>query len=242
MGSSRAAHHYVPELITEKLGMSCFNAGQDGNGIILQYGRWKMISERYYPKLIIYDLTFGYDIAQNDNMTYLDRLKPFSYDKTIRAYITGLFPVENLKLFSKMYCFNYKFLEILSDLMREEVTDGYLPITSKMKLDREYKSFPFDGNKVDDIKLNNVEKLVEECNENGVKLVFVVSPSYLGGDYDVEAFEPIRKISVNHNIPFYYYCDSEISNDANLFSDPSHLNDEGARTFTCIIAEAIKKL
>ena len=39
MGSSRASHHYVPEIISEELGMSCFNAGRDGNGIILQYGR-----------------------------------------------------------------------------------------------------------------------------------------------------------------------------------------------------------
>ena len=56
MGSSRAIHHYVPRIIADSLGMSCFNAGQDGNGIILQYGRWKMISERYTPKLIIYDV------------------------------------------------------------------------------------------------------------------------------------------------------------------------------------------
>ena len=46
MGSSRASHHYVPEVITNDLGMSCYNAGQDGNGIVLHYGRWKMISQR----------------------------------------------------------------------------------------------------------------------------------------------------------------------------------------------------
>ena len=54
-GSSRAAHHYVSQILTDSLNLRCFNAGQDGNGIILQYGRWKMISERYSPKLIIYD-------------------------------------------------------------------------------------------------------------------------------------------------------------------------------------------
>ena len=55
LGSSRASHHYIPRIIEDGLGMTCFNAGQDGNGIILQYGRWKMISERYTPKMIIYD-------------------------------------------------------------------------------------------------------------------------------------------------------------------------------------------
>ena len=44
MGSSRATHHYVAQMISDSLGKTCFNGGQDGNGIVLQYGRWKMIS------------------------------------------------------------------------------------------------------------------------------------------------------------------------------------------------------
>ena len=35
MGSSRAHHHYVPEIISDSLGLSCYNTGKDGNGIIL---------------------------------------------------------------------------------------------------------------------------------------------------------------------------------------------------------------
>ena len=46
MGSSRASHHYVAQLIADSLGMTCFNGGQDGNGIVMQYGRWKMISKQ----------------------------------------------------------------------------------------------------------------------------------------------------------------------------------------------------
>lgn len=93
MGSSRASHHYVPEIISEKLGMSCFNAGQDGNGIILQYGRWKMLSERYTPKLIIYDINPGFDMVVNDNMTYVDRLKPFCYEVAVKNYVSSIFPM-----------------------------------------------------------------------------------------------------------------------------------------------------
>ena len=30
MGSSRASHHYVPKIIEDSLGMSCYNCGVDG--------------------------------------------------------------------------------------------------------------------------------------------------------------------------------------------------------------------
>lgn len=36
-GSSRAAHHYVPSILSDSLGMSCYNCGLDGNGIIYGY-------------------------------------------------------------------------------------------------------------------------------------------------------------------------------------------------------------
>ena len=85
MGSSRASHHYVPQIFEDSLGLSCFNAGQDGNGIILQYGRWKMIRERYTPKMVIYDVTYNFDLGVNDNMTYIDRLKPFCKDRKVKS-------------------------------------------------------------------------------------------------------------------------------------------------------------
>ena len=31
LGSSRAAHHYVPRIISDALGMSCYNCGQEGH-------------------------------------------------------------------------------------------------------------------------------------------------------------------------------------------------------------------
>ena len=35
-GSSRAKHHYVPDIIEDSLSMTCYNTGEDGNGIIVR--------------------------------------------------------------------------------------------------------------------------------------------------------------------------------------------------------------
>ena len=61
-GSSRAIHHYNPQIIEDSLGMSCYNCGQDGNGIVLFYGWWQMIKERYQPKMIVYDVNPSFDL------------------------------------------------------------------------------------------------------------------------------------------------------------------------------------
>ena len=52
-GSSRAAHHYVPSILSDSLDMSCYNCGLDGNGIIYGYGKLKTITARYYPKIVL---------------------------------------------------------------------------------------------------------------------------------------------------------------------------------------------
>ena len=103
-GSSRANHHYVPQIIEDSLGMTCFNMGQDGNGIVLMYGRYQMLLERYNPKLIIYDVCLFDYSANYDNLRYLDRLKNFYDRDCIRDEFMELAGwKEQIKMISKMY-------------------------------------------------------------------------------------------------------------------------------------------
>ena len=89
-GSSRAIHHYNPQIITDSLGLTCYNCGQDGNGIVMQYGRWKMLSKHHLPKVIIYDIEPAFDMAVNDNSRYIDRLKPYTGDNDVKEFVAGL--------------------------------------------------------------------------------------------------------------------------------------------------------
>lgn len=244
MGSSRASHHYVPEIITEKTGMSCFNAGQDGNGIILQYGRWKMMAEKCIPKVIIYDITTSFDLAENDNMTYIDRLKPFSGHDEVKKYVADISQVEKLKMLSQMYCFNYKFLEMASDcrLQGDEISKtGYIPLYGHIRREIVQKkrtvsnvAIPVDGE-----KFFYLENLVKETTAAGAKLIFVVSPYWMGYGYGIKAYSPIVELSKKYNVPFIEYIDSDISNNPDNFEDSYHLNDKGAKDFTEDICKRI---
>ena len=236
MGSSRASHHYVPEIISEKLEMSCFNAGQDGNGIILQYGRWKMMSERYSPKLIIYDVAADFDLYENDNARYVDRLKPYSNDYRVNDYISSIFPMEKIKLVSQMYCFNYKFLEVMSDvrLGRNVSESGFIPMNGELREEMVSKEIDYLNGDNDTIKQFFLKQLVREVRENGGDIVFVISPYWKTVRYN---FSSLYSIATELNVEVFDYSGCSMSNDKALFSDSHHLNADGAVAFSILLAK-----
>ncbi len=243
LGSSRAMHHYVPSIIEDSLEMSCYNAGQDGNGIIMQYGRWKMISERYAPKIVIYDVTPEFDLLENDNMAYIDRLKPFCNDVEVKQYVSSIFPFERLKLISNMYCFNYKFIEMLSDcFLSKNNNKGYFPEYGQVKLaaiEKLKKTKQTNPIKLDEVKLLYLESLARECKEQNVKLVFSVSPWLKGGIFSKGTFASVAEIAKRNGASFCYFNDGVLSSDENIFKDTYHLNDKGARLFTTDLIDKI---
>lgn len=245
MGSSRASHHYVPEIISENLGLSCFNAGQDGNGIILQYGRWKMISNRYTPKLIIYDVEPFFDLYENDNTRYIDRLKPFASDKNVHRYITELYTLERYKLLSQLYRYNFKFLEISYDCIRSvSYKNGYDPLYGHIRQEMINGSNADNSEKrekvYDDVKIATLRNLITEAQASDVKVVLVSSPYWK--TYGTPDMRIVRQIADEFGVPFFDYSNSYISNNPDYFEDSMHLNDNGARVFTNDLTQKLKAL
>lgn len=237
MGSSRASHHYVPEIISEKLGMSCFNAGQDGNGIIMQYGRWKMLSERHLPKLLIYDIGMDFDIVSNDNMTYIDRLKPFCKHKNVTDYIASIFPLEKIKVLSPMYCFNFKFLEMVSDCIKKNdfmSEGGYFPLNGHIRREIVEMGSVNKPSKInfDRVKLHYLEQIIYEAKKDGVEVVICISPIWRGGYFTDEVVSEVNILAKKYGVSFFDYTKSEICENPDYFCDSSHLNKEGAIVFT----------
>jgi len=242
MGSSRASHHYVSNMMVDSLGLSCYNGGQDGNGIVMQYGRWMMISKRYIPQLVIYDIEPSFDMTISDNNRFVDRLRPFANEKVIYDYISGFFPIEKLKLVSSLYRYNYKFLEIFSDYGRlPNKNNGYLPLFNHIRAEIVNAKKPSEivRHQLDDVKIYCLTRLIKEVRSSGSKMIIVSSP-YWRGSPDVD-FSSIQELAESNGVLFLNYCDSEIRNNPDYFADSMHLNDEGAKVFTLDIIQKIKR-
>ncbi len=242
MGSSRATHHYVAQMISDSLGKTCFNGGQDGNGIVLQYGRWKMISKHHLPKVIIYDIEPNFDLLVDDNSRYIDRLKPYSVDKDVNKFVAELFPMERFKMLSGMYRYNYKFFEIASDCMRPSDTyNGYIPnykqITNEM-VKRGRSKNKIEINPVDPVKIECLGRFLTEAKQKGVQVILISSPYWKGhDDFDLNA---VKRLAANMNVPYIDYADSELRENPDWFADSMHLNNKGAIVFTADVINRIK--
>lgn len=242
-GSSRAIHHYNPQIISDSLGLSCYNCGQDGNGIILFYGWWKMISERYHPKLIIYDITDDFDIlVKDDNHKYLGWLKEAYGHQGIKDIFESVDSTEYFKMLSQMYRYNSKWHQVIADYIYPLYVvnkNGFFPLIGEIDPMKVKKNVNLNKPyKIDTLKISYLNKLVKELGDT--KIVFVVSPTIYG--LNEERLKPIKEICEKNNISFYDFSNSPkyVHND-NYFKDGSHLNAIGADEFTKEFVFNLKK-
>lgn len=242
MGSSRAHHHYDDKLLSDSLGLSVYNTGVDGNGVILMYGLWKLISQRYVPKLIIYDVEPAFDLMvytdDDNNRRYLSKLKPYFHESCIDSIFRRVSTMEELKNYSGFFRYNTDFFNVIKGYISHTKTPqyGYLPIVGKMKDGN--RTVKTDNINIDSTKISFLRDLAKEVREKGGQIVFVASPKYRVASS--KAYEAVEIIAEEIGVPFWDYYTEESFQNYEYFKEPMHLNDEGAKVFTLQIAKKIK--
>ena len=241
-GSSRAIHHYDPQIISDSLGLSCYNCGQDGNGILLFYGWWQIIKEHHHPKVIIYDITPGFDLnAGDDNHKYLGWLKELYERANVSDIFEDVDKTEKFKMMSQMYRYNSKFHQIAADFVYPLYVvkaNGFLPLQGEVDMMRIKKSQAKTKVQFDPLKISYLNKFIDEAD--GVKLIFAVSPMWYG--IDTEDLAPIRDICHKRHIPFIDFSnDSKYVHNNAYFKDGTHLNARGADEFTRDLMMELRK-
>lgn len=240
MGSSRMRHHYVPQIFEDSLGMSCYNTGIDGNGIILSYGFLEMILERYTPKMIIYDVT-AYDMYSDDNIKYLATLKGYFHKKGIPEIFKDVDTHEIWKMKSQLYRYNSDLLGLLGDNIHplQKFDKGYKPSTSIMDYEPEVPDTSH-RKEIDLLKIQYLHKFISLTRQHNIKLIFTLSPTYFG-DMLIHDNDPIRSICQIEKVPLIdFYSDKMLSENKNYWGDPVHLNDTGAKYFSRKVVELIR--
>lgn len=233
-GSSRCVRHYNPQIISDSLGLSCYNSGQMGNGIILNYGRFRMVEERKKPKIIIYDLHPEFDLLVGyDNHRYLTWLKSHYGRDGIADIFESIDKTEKFKMLSQMYRYNSRWVEIMMDFLHpisDARNNGFSPLIGEM--DKTKVRSVQDSKRdylFDDLKISYLNKLIDESQ--GEKLYIVVSPIWYG--MDTSQFEPVRQICQERGIPFIDFSnDPKYVHHDEFFFDGNHMNERGADEFT----------
>ena len=252
LGSSRAARHYVPSIIQDSLGLSCYNAGEPGCGIITAYARYEMIAERKKPQLVIYEATPGYDyFFADDYSKYLGRIRQYSDRESVAAmFFTFGDELEPLRLLSSMYRNNSYIVQNMMDIVvPTKDYRGYDPLFGKLaenavnnkreiQVEKDIKSY-----EIDSLKLFYVEKFFADTKADGVSVVCTLSPYFSAtSEGDVEKYRPLIELCRKYNIPFIDNRNFEgITGEMACFQDFGHLNDYGANKYTASLIPSFRK-
>lgn len=247
LGSSRAARHYVPSVIEDSLGLSCYNAGVPGHGIIPAYAYYKIVAERHKPKLVIYEVTPGFDyFASDPYSTYLGRARQYYHKESVKElYLTFGDGLNKLRFVSNMYKNNSSIVHNVMDQFTESGDNGYEPLFGILSNDaatqpKEIEYIPEYS--IDSLKLKQVEKLIIATKEDNVPLTFVISPRYNGlSQGELCQYEESMSLAGRYSVPFINLVDLEgVSGVRELFQDFGHMNHTGATLFTQELVALIK--
>ena len=246
LGSSRAMHHYDSRIIKDSMQMSCQNCGAMSNGIVLMYGRYKLLTRHHIPKMIVYDLHPPFDIAKGDNSKYIPTLRPFADDDNLKKLFAAIDKWENFKLNCNLYRFNSLVPELLAVNIREAVGiyDGYTPLYNSKEFTPPISTLPDNGlgkhTEVDSLKFSLFRELIADCKRKKIKLTFVISPSY--NKQLTEHATPVIELCKSTNTPILFYETGKFPLETKYFYDSYHLNDDGVKLFTRMFVSDLKKI
>lgn len=236
LGSSRAIHHYVSSVFEDSLGMSCYNAGYDGMGVLFHDAVLSRIMQNHTPKLVILDIN---SFEFYNKAGEIPALAPY-YGRNSRVdqIINLVSPYETTRRWSAIYPFNSKVVAIIIGMLSEDHSrKGYQPLFGKM-VDKPQKDSSERVPIVDQDKLDAFEHIVALCRVRKVGLVVVQSPRYRISKRD----DTFDQILTQHGVEYFNYADSPLFMERpDYFKDTVHMNDSGARIFSQLLATLLKK-
>ena len=246
-GSSRANHHYHPDVFEKRLNLSYYNVGRDGNYVFYDYAILKGVLKRYSPKIVILDFVIDeFQLNQNSYDRISVVLPYYRTHPEIRPIIELRSTYEKFKSLSSIYPFNSLVLTIAFSnagfyKKRKEDINGFVPLTKTwngvIQIDTSSVKF-----KLDNTKVKVYEAFIQDCISLKVKLYVVCSPYYIKSNHTNYSVLLGQEIAKRYNVMFIDYSKDSIFNfNSKLFADIGHLNEEGAKNFSNMLIDSISK-
>lgn len=234
LGSSRANHSFDCKVLEDSLGMSCYNAGRDGQNMAYDAMVFFSYMERHKPKMVILDIASAMlDASWFDNLKemncYYGLSKPLDRIVDENSNWTDKF-----KLISNLYRYNNTWQWLLNAHIAENQSerDGYRPMPVNARTTFKASIREKDYVKIDKRCFHYLEEIRKACDKNHIQLILTYTPSLVVvKNNGLEDW--INAYSKKKNLPYYDFGrDAEFYEHPELFYDMTHLNAIGATQFT----------
>lgn len=247
VGSSRATHHYVTQMIEDSLGLSAYNVARDGCFFSYNCCVINSILDRYTPSMIVWEN--GTDYLCSGINDPLESLYPY-YRRNV--WVTDAIDedaprMELIRLNSYIYRYNSTIHRILirywgRHSFADNTIKGYVPLKPlEQKMSLEQMDQQLTPSKLSDTKIERFRAVLDRARRKGTKVVVVDSPMYKKYDSENMSSIKMRQLCKQYDAQFldnsqlpYFFEHPE------LFNDATHLNNEGAKVYTQIFIGQLK--
>lgn len=244
LGTSRCNFHYVPSILADSLDMSVYNGGIDAsNCIYAHYFVLNQILRHHIPKVVCLELMTNDYICSDDSFETTSFFAPYmgrcaNADSIFRH--AGNYWTYRL---SHLYRYNAKAVSNIGGLLinkQSSSDNGYIPL-SRSGFNPENLQKVQTSSAIDSLKIQYVQKFIDICKDNKIKVVFMVSPAYTIADQNL--YDALKNIAKEYQVPFFDYHTTGLFLDhPEYFRDEGHLWDEGARVYSAIFAQDLGEI
>ncbi len=237
LGSSRGANNVVAKQIEDSTGFSTYNLSYRGSDVSFhKFLLESVLKFNKQPKKVMLVLDSGYEFNDVPTLNFrFDRLYPLKN----YSYINNkLIEDKKQNRLSKMFClarikqkdFNLKANKVLpinvmtshGSKINSQKGDATLVYGNGYK--------PYEIDKENLSKINDLEAIQNICKENEIELIFVFPPNFKS--FDGSFYERFSSLIKKENRIMIYDTMDVRYTDSKYFRDESHLNKKGAEIFT----------
>jgi len=254
-GSSQAKMHYNPRILKDSLGMTAYNAGMHGTGVLYAEALFNMMLKRYTPKAIVVNIDpfFLYDKAEvRDRMSYLF---PFQdrYLAELRPMYRYIAAEEELKNMSMLYRYNNVVSTLVANVAGKHKPNvvGFEPKEGSMKvlptpeeIQQHIHDTTFYGPPANLALVQSLGRMVSKAREKGIAVVFVSSPMLY--PFNEKASQTIVKtdsLAKAMHVPFLKMANTpQFTWKYAKYYEGAHLNNGGANEFTRMLVGKLRPL
>jgi hypothetical protein len=260
LGSSRAEFQIMPSVLTEKLGLTAYNAGLKGQDFltsVMLYDLWK--HRHPPPQILVLTIEIESLIPRETEVNTAQIVAPYLDESPlVREILYSGSPFKRFEYLSRTYRFNGNVLSLAKQAFHRPprgyngfiVTPGALDpatetgVLNALDQDRtaaEMAQIPFSPQ-----KLGYLRALAEESARNGTRFYLLHTPIFRQDEAAHRVWVDKLHLTLA-GMPGVQFVDICIATHPELFTRPelyrnlNHLNRAGAEILTGLLAEEIKK-
>lgn len=248
-GSSRAVHGYIPAVLSDSTGLSCFNAGHEQTNILYADVMLNAMLKKYTPKIIVFDLNAkesALHSMEGSRLILASLMMPYlDTDTSFEHVAEKLFPKEMLvSKFSVLQEYNSQLLPLIINMHKTAdnriAQNGYIPVYPN-NISGDLPKFTDISETYDSTAKNYFEDFIQAAVSRHIKLYIVQSPYYVEKFTISPSLQQLLPVLEKYDVSYLDYSFDTAFFKKEYFYDNVHLNDTGAKVFSKRIASDIKK-